>query len=139
MLDRLGVARDQADPGEDRVGAAREVAKRSIRIHGVDGLPVDPSSEVHRRVHAERRAAAVDGARLAARVVADERDGIGVGRVVLGVLGRDDLERDPELLENRPALRRRRREDERRHGPGLRATQISSAGHFRAHSAENVV
>ena len=53
---------------------------------------------------------------------------------------RNDLERNPQLLENRPPLRRNGRQDERRSGrdthPRLRAFQISSAGHLRAHSAE---
>ena len=37
----------------------------------------------------------------------------------------------------RTTLRRRGREDERLRHEGFAATQISSAGHFRAHSAEN--
>ena len=69
--------------------------------------------------------------------VAHERDGVGVGRVVLDVAGRDGVERDRELLEDRATLRRRGREDERLRHEGFAATQISSAGHFRAHSAEN--
>ena len=49
-------------------------------------------------------------ARLAHRVPADELRRIRVGRVVLDVVRRDDLERDAELLEDRPPLRARRRE-----------------------------
>ena len=47
------------------------------------------------------------------------------------VVRRDRVERDPELLEDRPALRARRGESQE----GLRATHISSTGHFRAQSA----
>jgi len=75
-----------------------------------------------------------------------ERPGAGL----LRVLRRDDLERDLELREDRAPLRRGRRQEERRGGwrtqgctgsvepaPALRlrATQISSHGHLRAHSA----
>ncbi len=58
-----------------------------------------------RRVDAERESAVgVDGASLALGVVAHERDGIGVRRIVLDVGRRDDDERDVELLEDRTAL-----------------------------------
>ena len=103
----------------------------------VEGLPVDAAVEVHGRVDAERdRSGRVHGARLPLRVLAHERDRIGVGRVVLDVHGRDGGERDLELLEDRPPLRRRRGEDERSRHPGFFATQISSTGHLRDHSAE---
>jgi hypothetical protein len=59
---------------------------------------------------------------------------------VLDVSGRDRLERDPQLLEDVVALRRRGRKDQP--WPGwfgdhgrLRTTQISSLGHRRAHPA----
>ena len=77
------------------------------------------------------------GARLAAGVVADEVDGVGAGRVVLDVVGRDDVEREAELLEDRAPLRARRGEEERRRrrrAHRLRATQISSDGQRRDHS-----
>ena len=55
-------------------------------------------------------------------------------------LGRNDIERNAQLRENRAALRRDRSEQDRRRRrnahPRLRAFQISSAGHWRAHSAE---
>ena len=79
----------------------------------------------------------MDGARLSQRVLAHERDGVGVGRVVLDVPRRNGVERNRELLEDRATLRRRGREDERLRHEGFAATQISSAGHFRAQSAEN--
>ena len=82
------------------------------------------------RVDAEHRPPGpVDRPRLAGGVL--ER--VAVGR--LDEVGRDDLERDRELLEDRPALRRRRGEDERAAHARLRAAQISSEGHFFAHSA----
>jgi hypothetical protein len=45
-------------------------------------------------------------------VLAHQLDRVGVRRVVLLVLGRDDLEGDRELLEDRPTLRARRGEQE---------------------------
>jgi hypothetical protein len=46
-------------------------------------------------------------------VLPHELDRIGVRRVVLLVLGGDDVEGDPELLEDRSTLRARRREQNR--------------------------
>ena len=46
---------------------------------------------------------------------------------LLLVVGRDDVERDPQLLEDRPPLRRRRREDQRRASGGARARSLRSA------------
>ena len=113
-------------------------------------------------------AGGVDRSRLALGVIAHERDRIGIGWIVLHVRGAHHGERDPQLLENRAALRRCRVEEltilhvaewpgedeplarirRRRSGddvqlghvaqPGFFATQISSAGHLRAHSTENV-
>ena len=80
--------------------------------------------------------AACTRAGLALGMLADELDRIGVGRVVLDVGGRDDGERDLQLLEDRAPLRRCRREDERAGHPGFFATQISSTGHLRDQSAE---
>jgi hypothetical protein len=72
-------------------------------------------------------------------VGADELDRVGVRRVVLDVAGGDDVERQAQLLEDRPALRAGGREQERRCGrdahPAFRATQISSDGQRRAQSA----
>ena len=118
-----------------------ELAQHRARVVLVARLRVDALPEMNRRVDTERRASRlVDGARLPERVVAHERDGVGVGRVVLDVARRDGVERDRELLEDRPALRRGGREDEPvRHEDGLAATQISSAGQLRDQSAEKTV
>jgi hypothetical protein len=93
---------------------------------------VDPAVEEHGRVHAERQPAGrVDGARLPFSMPEDELRGVGVGRIVLDVRGRDDVEGDAQLLEDRAALRARRCERQ----DGLRAVQISSTGQLRAQSA----
>ena len=116
----------------------RELSEHRHRLPLVARLAVDTAIEVHRRVDAERHPAGpVDGAGLPRCVLPDEGDGVCVGRVVLHVRRRLGLERDLQLLEDRPPLRRGRRE----HEPHacLTATQISSAGHLRAHSAENAV
>ena len=76
-------------------------------------------------------AVGVDGSRLSLRVPTNQLGRVGVGWVVLDVVGSDDVERNGELLEDRAALRRRRREGQ----AGLRAAHISSAGHLRAQSA----
>ncbi len=69
---------------------------------------------------------------LAFRMCANEQDGIGVGWILFDIARRDHLEGNAELLEDGAALRRGRCENERHHR--LRATQISSDGHRRAHS-----
>ena len=100
-------------------------------------LRVDAGAEMHRRVDPERHAPRlVDGARLAARMVAHECDRVGVRRIVLLVHGRDGLEGDRELGQDGAPLRRGRRENERRRHRGFAATQISSAGQRRAQSTE---
>jgi len=66
-------------------------------------LAVDAAVEGDERVHAEDRGA-VHGGRLPLRVLARH-----LGRIALGQLldvGDDDVERDAELIEDRPALRR---------------------------------
>ena len=88
------------------------------------------------RVDAERdRPLLVNREGLSLGVGADELDRVGIGRIVLLVRRRDDVERDPQLLEDRTSLRRGRGENEPHHR--FFATQISSAGHLRDHSAEN--
>ena len=72
---------------------------------------------------------------LALGVPADELDGVGVGWVVLLVGRHGDVERNAQLLQDGTPLRRGRGENEPH--PGFFATQISSAGHFLLHSAEN--
>jgi hypothetical protein len=46
-------------------------------------------------------------------VLADQLDGVGVGWIVLLVVGRDDVERDAELLEDQTPLGARRRQQDR--------------------------
>ena len=136
MVDVLRAGGEEADAGENGVGLPGELPKHGGRVLSVPWLAVDAPVQVHRRVDAERHpAGTMDGASLADGMVADEPDGIGVGWVVLLVRRRLDLERDLELLEDRPPLRRGGRKDEPH--ACLTATQISSAGHFRAQSAEN--
>ena len=100
-------------------------------------LPVDAPVECDGRVDAEQRAVAGRVRRSAPcpRVRADERDRVGVRRVVLLVGGRDDVERDPQLLEDRAALRRGRGEDERGHAALPRDPDLLGRP-LRAHSAE---
>ena len=71
-------------------------------------------------------------------MLADELDRIGVRGIVLLVVRRNGVERDPELLEDHAALGARRGEQNRSsrvRAHRFRATQISSAGHLPAHSA----
>ena len=118
-------------PGEVPEHRARAVLTGRLRVYAL--------SEVDGRVDAERDVAGlVHGPRLSERVLAHERHGVGVGWVVLDVAGLRELEGDPELLEDRPPLRRRRGEHEPRRHDGFAATQISSTGHFLDHAAENV-
>ena len=113
MLDDVDARPEQADTREHVVRPARELAQHARRGLLVGGLAVHAPVEVHRRVDPEGEPALMmGGSGLATRVVADEHDRIGIGGVVLDVRWDDNLERDPELLEDRPALRRRRRERE---------------------------
>ena len=92
-------------PESSRASRAHRSRPRACR----SGPPV----EMHRRVDPERPAPlAVTERGLADGVRADERDGVGVGRIVLHVRRCDDVERDAQLLEDRAALRRRRGEHE---------------------------
>ena len=64
-------------------------------------------------------------------------DDVGVRRVVLLVVGRDDVEREAELLQDHAALRARRREQDRVddvRAHRFRALQISSHGQRCPHS-----
>ena len=95
---------------------AGELLEHPLRLVGVRRLAEDLAAERDRGVDAEHRPVARlrrDRARLPARVLAHELDGVGFGRVVLDVVGRDDVEGDPELLEDRAPLRARRREQQR--------------------------
>ena len=132
---RLGVqllplGRPQAEAGDHLVGAPAEQLQHLSGLRRVTGLADSPACADDDRVDAEHRPPRpVDRPGLAGGVL--ER--VAVGRLL--ETGCDDLEREVELLEDRPALRRRRGEDERRRHPRLRAAQISSQGHFLAHSA----
>ncbi len=97
---------EQAEAGDDGMGATVELAQHRACIGSIGGLRVDAAVELHGRVDPERDGAfPVDGARLSLGMGADELDRIGVWWIVLLVDRRDDLERDPQLLENRAALR----------------------------------
>ena len=112
--------------------APGELTEHAYGVVAIGGLPVDAPVEENRRIDAERDPSIrVNRARLPLRMSANELDRVGVWRVVLDVVGREDLERDAQLLEDRASLRRRRREGQSR----LRATHRSSLGHLRAQSA----
>ena len=120
---------------------ATEGLEHALRIVDVGGLAEGVAVEDDGGVDAEHRPAAGlmrERARLSSGVLADELDGIRVRRVVLDVPRRDDVEGQSELLEDRPPLRARRGEQERRRrgcAHDFRAFQISSAGHCLAQSA----
>ena len=112
--------------------ATRQGLEHGFGLGRVPGLAEQLAVEEHLGVDAEHGPlAAVDRASLAGGAL--ERRG--AGRLV--EVGRDDVERDAELFEDRAPLRRRRRQDQRidRQPVAFRATQISSHGHFLAHSA----
>ena len=81
----------------------------------------------------------MDAARLSRGVVADERDRVGVGRVVLDVVGATTS----NGIRSCSRIARRCGEVEASTSvvthAGFSATQISSVGHCRAHSTENAV
>src|SRR3990170_751237 len=97
-----------------------------VEIVALGRLAVDTPVEDDGRVDAERHLAlAMHGPGLTFRMGPYEISRLEPGWIVLQIRGRNDLEGDPELLEDRPPLPRRRREDQ----PVLRAAHISSAGH----------
>ena len=107
------------------MGGAGEQREHPARVGLVGRLSELLAVADNDGVDAEHRpVAAVDRARLPGRVLE------GVAARLLDVVGGDDLERDLELREDRPALRRGGCEDDHR----FLAAQISSAGHCRAHS-----
>jgi hypothetical protein len=63
----------------------------------------------------------------ASYVHAHELDRVRLRRIVLDVVRRDDLERDPQLLEDRAPLRRRRREDDQASPSGNQSAISRSA------------
>jgi hypothetical protein len=92
------------------VGPAAERPQGALGLGLVAGLAVDAPVERDQRVDAEHEVA-LDREGLAAGVLARNLDRV----ALLDLLdaGGPDGEGDPELLEDRPPLRRRRREDER--------------------------
>ncbi len=89
--------------------APGEVAQHPGGILQVGRLAVHTAVERHRGVHAERHAPfPMRRVRLPLRVRAHELGGLDAGGVPLDVRRFDDVERDPELLEDRPPLRARR-------------------------------
>ena len=139
-LDHFPRSRAQAEPRDDHVRPARERSEHPLRLGRVGRLRIHAVHADHCRIDAEHGPPVRlrgDQSALAPRVLADERHRVGVRRVVLDVVGCDDLEQDAGLLEDRAPLRRGRGEQERRSrrpAHAFRATQISSAGHCRAHS-----
>ena len=141
VLDELPARRDQAEAGDDDVRLAGELLEHLLGLGRVRRLAEDLPAERDGGVDAEHRPLAGlrrDRARLAARVLAHEPDRVGLRRVLLDVRRREDVVRDPELVEDHAPLRARRRQEQRLDGVRahrLRAFQISSHGHFFAHSA----
>ena len=111
MGDHVVTGAEEADAGDDRVRAARELREDARRVVGVPRLAVHAPVEDDGRVDAERDAAVpMNGSRLLLRMSTNQLRRVGVGRVVLDVVGSDDIERDRELLEDRAPLRARRGE-----------------------------
>ncbi len=140
MLDRLPARGAEAEARDDLVGPPPERFEHPLGLLRSGRLSVDPALQVDGGVDSEHGPLVrfADRARLAGGVITHEGDGVGVGRVVLLVVGLCKLERDPQLLEDRAALRRRRGEQERRRRRDaherLRVTQICSEGQRRAQS-----
>ena len=132
MCDDVLAGTQEAHARDDRVRSAGELAQHPLGVLAPLGLPVHAVVEDHSRVDPERKLAfCMDRARLPLGVQTHELGGREPRHLVLDVLRRLGLERDPELLEDRAPLRRRGSEDQ----PRLRATHISSEGHCRAQSA----
>src|SRR5207245_6587597 len=90
--------------------------EQPLRVGGIRRLRIYAASEHNCGVapeHGTLPGLCDHGARLLTRVSADELDGVSSLRVLFVEPRRNDVERNPELLENRPPLRRRRREHER--------------------------
>ncbi len=131
MHDDVDLRAEQAKPGYDHVRAPGEALQHPRRSLDVLGLAVDPPVESNRRVDAERHATSrMNRVRLSLRMHAHELGRLEIGEIALDVRRRHHLERDPQLLEDRPPLRAGGGEDQ----PVLRATHRSSAGHLLAHS-----
>ena len=96
---------------------SRQLLEHPLGVARVLRLRVEAPAEHDGRVDTEHRPAVRlvrDGARLPERVGANELLRVGLGRIVLLVARRDGVERNAELVQDRPPLRRGRREQERR-------------------------
>ena len=127
-------SRPQTQTRHDFVPPTRQPLEHRLGRTSIRRFPERLTVHDDLGVDAEHRAlATVDRVRLPRR----ELDRIASG---LLELRRNNLERSPQLLENCPPLRGNGRQDQwrsrRNAHPRLRAFQISSAGHLRAHSAE---
>ena len=117
VLDHLAARGRAGTPGQHPCVRPESSASIAAALVSFPGLAVDAAVQVHRRVDAERRAApARDGQRLALGVPANElrRGRRRAGRAPRSRRG--DVEGDAQLLEDGPALRRGRGENEPRHG-----------------------
>ncbi len=106
------------------------------RVGLIRGLPEDTIADHDCRVHSEHQPlACLTGHRtsLTGRVRLHELRGREPAHVRLLVAGRDHLEGKPELFQDGAALRRRGRQEQWPPAHRLRARQICSDGHRRAH------
>jgi hypothetical protein len=95
------------------VRATGELAQHARRVVTIGRLAVDPAVQDDGCIDAERHPrGGGDGASLSLRVRPNELGGIKPRRIVLDVLWSDNLEGNPELLENRTPLWRRRGQHE---------------------------
>ena len=123
-------------PRRPRASGPESVSSIRSASPGAGGLAEDPAADDDDRVDAEHRPLAARRPSAPCRRVR-VRARPGRRRPLLVARG-DDVERDPQLLEDRAALRRDRGEEQRRSRRDaharLRATQISSEGQRRAQS-----
>src|SRR5580765_3530078 len=113
VLDVLPPGCEQTEPRDDEMRLAAEPLEHALGLGGVSGFSKDPAVEHDGGVDAEYRAVLCDvgnGPRLLARMRPHDLNCIGDLRIRLLVLGRDDVEWDVQLFEDRLALRRRGRQ-----------------------------
>ena len=121
--------RAKTEPRHDLVRSACQLFEHRLRLPGIRRLAERLAVDDDLGVDAEHGpVAAVDRTSLARR----QLDGIVAPLLIARC---DDLEGQPELLEDRAPLRRLRGEDQRR---CRRSRQISSSGQRFAHSAGTV-
>jgi hypothetical protein len=109
------------------VRSAGEGFEHLLGLRRVGRLAEQRALEQHLGVDTEDRPVAASDRPRLARGALERR-----GALDFFEVGRDDVERDAQLFEDRAPLRRGRREDQRE---GFRATQMSSQGHCLAQSA----